>query len=118
MSGSSPLAFATEPHPAPTPPDQRAAVLRDPGFGRVFTDHCIQRFMDGKLDEVDAAMAKMWLSNLHCKVADECLQLFGGLGYMWEVPIARLWADARMARIAGGSVETMKHLIGRSLVQS
>ncbi|MBB6085275.1 alkylation response protein AidB-like acyl-CoA dehydrogenase [Castellaniella defragrans] len=84
-------------------------------IGRVFTDHCIQLFMDGKLDALDAAMAKMWLSNLHCKVVDECLQLFGGWGYMWEYPIARAYADARIVKIAGGSIEIMKHLIGRAL---
>jgi alkylation response protein AidB-like acyl-CoA dehydrogenase len=84
-------------------------------IGRVFTDECIERFMGGQLDEVDAAMAKMWLSNLHCKVVDECLQLFGGWGYMWEYPIARAYADARVIKIAGGSIEIMKHIIGRSL---
>jgi alkylation response protein AidB-like acyl-CoA dehydrogenase len=84
-------------------------------IGRVFTDECVERFMAGKLDEVDAAMAKMWLSNLHCKVVDECLQLFGGWGYMWEYPIARAYADARVVKIAGGSIEIMKHIIGRSL---
>ena len=84
-------------------------------IGRVFTDECIGKFMLGELDEVDAAMAKMWLSNLHCKVADECLQLFGGWGYMWEYPIARAFADARVVKIAGGSIEIMKHIIGRSM---
>ncbi|MDT5322328.1 MAG: acyl-CoA dehydrogenase [Mycobacterium sp.] len=84
-------------------------------IGRVFTDECIERFMAGRLDEVDAAMAKMWLSNLHCKVVGECLQLFGGWGYMWEYPIARAYADARVIKIAGGSIEIMKHIIGRSL---
>jgi len=84
-------------------------------IGRVFTDHCIRKFIDGQLDEVDAAMAKMWLSNLHCRVADECLQLFGGWGYMWEYPISRAFADARIVKIAGGSIEIMKHIIGRSL---
>ena len=71
--------------------------------------------MEGELDAVDAAMAKMWLSNLHCKVVDECLQLFGGWGYMWEYPIARAYADARIVKIAGGSIEIMKHIIGRKL---
>ncbi len=84
-------------------------------IGRVFTDHCIAKFMEGKLDEVDAAMAKMWLSNLHCKIADECLQLFGGWGYMWEYPISRAFADARIVKIAGGSIEIMKHIIGKSM---
>jgi acyl-CoA dehydrogenase len=83
--------------------------------GRQFTDKCIATFMKGELDAVDAAMAKMWLSNLHCKVVDECLQLFGGWGYMWEYPIARAYADARIVKIAGGSIEVMKHIIGRRL---
>jgi acyl-CoA dehydrogenase len=83
--------------------------------GRQFTDRCIENFMKGELDAVDAAMAKMWLSNLHCKVVDDCLQLFGGWGYMWEYPIARAYADARIVKIAGGSIEVMKHIIGRQL---
>ena len=83
--------------------------------GRQFTDKCIQTFIRGELDAVDAAMAKMWLSNMHCKVVDECLQLFGGWGYMWEYPIARAYADARIVKIAGGSIEVMKHIIGRQL---
>ncbi len=86
-------------------------------IGRVFTDRCIEQFMNGTLTEVDAAMAKMWLSNLHCKVVDECLQLFGGWGYLWEYPIARAYADARIVKIAGGSIEVMKQIIGRSLFQ-
>ena len=86
--------------------------------GRQFTDNCIKRFMQGELDAVDAAMAKMWLSNMHCKVVDECLQLFGGWGYMWEYPIARAYADARVVKIAGGSIEVMKHIIGRQLFAS
>ena len=87
-------------------------------IGRQFTDNCIKRFMQGELDAVDAAMAKMWLSNMHCKVVDECLQLFGGWGYMWEYPIARAYADARVVKIAGGSIEVMKHIIGRHLFAS
>jgi acyl-CoA dehydrogenase len=83
--------------------------------GRQFTDNCIKLFMRGELDAVDAAMAKMWLSNTHCRIVDECLQLFGGWGYMWEYPIARAYADARIVKIAGGSIEIMKHIIGRQL---
>ena len=83
--------------------------------GRQFVDKCIALFMKGELDAVDAAMAKMWLSTMHCKVVDECLQLFGGWGYMWEYPIARAYADARIVKIAGGSIEIMKHIIGRQL---
>ena len=92
-----------------------AELTTEATIGRIFTDECIERFMAGELNEVDAAMAKMWLSNLHCKVVDECLQLFGGWGYMWEYPIARAYADARIVKIAGGSMEIMKHIIGRSL---
>ncbi len=92
-----------------------AELQTEATIGRVFTDKCIQLFMDGKLDAVDAAMAKMWLSNLHCKVVDECLQLFGGWGYMWEYPIARAYADARIVKIAGGSIEIMKLIIGRHM---
>jgi acyl-CoA dehydrogenase len=92
-----------------------AELKTEATIGRVFTDECIARFMQGELNEVDAAMAKMWLSNLHCKVVDECLQLFGGWGYMWEYPIARAYADARIVKIAGGSIEIMKLIIGRSM---
>jgi alkylation response protein AidB-like acyl-CoA dehydrogenase len=83
--------------------------------GRVLTDRCMELFIEGKLDAVDAAMAKMFLSNLHCKTVDECLQLFGGWGYMWEYPICRAYADARVVKIAGGSIEIMKYLIGREM---
>jgi alkylation response protein AidB-like acyl-CoA dehydrogenase len=83
--------------------------------GRQMVDKCIATFMRGELDAIDAAMAKMWLSNMHCRVVDECLQLFGGWGYMWEYPIARAYADARVVKIAGGSIEVMKHIIGRHL---
>lgn len=82
---------------------------------RVFTDKCLELFMAGKLDPVDAAMAKMMTTELHCKAADECLQLFGGWGYMWEMPIARAYADARITKIAGGSIEIMKLIIARQL---
>ena len=83
--------------------------------GRQFVDRCIAAFMKGELDAIDAAMAKMWVTNMHCKVVDECLQLFGGWGYMWEYPIARAYADARVVKIAGGSIEVMKHIIGRQM---
>ncbi len=95
-----------------------AELKTDAVLGRVFTDTCIEQFMRGELTEVDAAMAKMWLSNLQLPgVADECLQLFGGWGYMWEYPIARAYADARIVKIAGGSIEVMKHIIGRALIK-
>jgi long-chain-acyl-CoA dehydrogenase len=82
---------------------------------RVFTDKCISLFMEGKLDPVDAAMAKMFTSELHCEAVDECLQLFGGWGYMSEYPIARAYIDARVVKIAGGSIEIMKTIIARQM---
>jgi alkylation response protein AidB-like acyl-CoA dehydrogenase len=84
-------------------------------MARVFTDHCIALFMEGKLDSVTAAMAKMTTAELHCETADKCLQLFGGWGYMWEYPIARAYADARIVKIAGGSIEIMKTIISREM---
>lgn len=86
--------------------------------GRVFTDKCIDLFMQNKLDSVDAAMAKMFLSELHCEAVDKCLQLFGGWGYMWEYPITRAYADARIVKIAGGSIEIMKTIIARDLFKN
>jgi acyl-CoA dehydrogenase len=82
---------------------------------RVFTDKCIDLFQQGKLDAVDAAMAKLVTSELHCEAVDKCLQLFGGWGYMWEYPISRAYADARVVKIAGGSVEVMKTIIAREM---
>ena len=87
-------------------------------LGRVFTDKCIELFIEGKLDAVDAAMAKMYLSELHCDAVDKCLQLFGGWGYMWEYPITRAYADARIVKIAGGSVEIMKTIIARDMFKN
>ncbi|WP_286696045.1 acyl-CoA dehydrogenase family protein [Spongiibacter sp. UBA1325] len=86
--------------------------------GRVFTDKCIKLFMEGKLDSTTAAIAKMQLSNLHCKAVDECLQLFGGWGYMWEYPICRAYADARIVKIAGGSIEIMKTIIAKEIFKN
>ncbi len=84
-------------------------------IGRVFLDDCIMRFIDGRLDDVTAAMAKYWLSDSQCHVVDECVQLHGGYGYMLEYPIARMWADSRVQRIYAGANEIMKELIAWSL---
>ncbi|RYZ12702.1 MAG: acyl-CoA dehydrogenase [Comamonadaceae bacterium] len=83
---------------------------------RSFVNDCIQRQLDGTLDNEAAYMAKWWCSEQQCKVTDECLQLFGGYGYMAEYPIARLYADSRPQRIYGGSNEIMKDLIARKVV--
>jgi len=82
---------------------------------RSFVNDCIQRLLDGKLDPEAAYMAKLWCTEQQGKVTDECLQLFGGYGYMVEYPIARLYADARIQRIYGGTSEIMKDLIARKL---
>ena len=83
---------------------------------RVFVDRCMQLHADGKLDAVDAASCKLVTTDLQFKVMDECLQFFGGWGYMWEYPIARAFADARMCRIGGGTAEVMKQIIANSLL--
>lgn len=82
---------------------------------RGFVNDCTQRLLDGTLDDEAAYMAKWWCTEQQCKVTDECLQLFGGYGYMSEYPIARLYADARIQRIYGGTNEIMKDLIARRL---
>ncbi|MDN6863653.1 MULTISPECIES: acyl-CoA dehydrogenase family protein [Pseudomonas] len=83
--------------------------------GRVFVDQCMALHLEGKLDVPTAAMAKYWATDLQCKVLDECVQLHGGYGFMWEYPIARAWADARVQRIYAGTNEIMKEIIARSL---
>jgi len=84
-------------------------------MARVFTDKCIELFLRGELSPVDAAMAKLVTSELHCEAVDKCLQMFGGWGYMWELPICRAYADARVVKIAGGSIEVMKMIIAREM---
>ena len=83
--------------------------------GRVFYNDCVARHIRGELDPATASMAKYWLSDLQGKVVDQCLQLFGGYGYMNEYPIARMFRDARVQRIYGGTNEIMKLLIARTL---
>ena len=83
--------------------------------GRVFYNDCVARHVRGELDTATASMAKYWLSDLQGKVVDQCLQLFGGYGYMNEYPIARMFRDARVQRIYGGTNEIMKLLIARTL---
>ncbi|MFN7395190.1 MAG: acyl-CoA dehydrogenase family protein, partial [bacterium] len=80
---------------------------------RVFVDKCTELLLQDKLDTATASMAKYWCSDLQCKVMDECVQLHGGYGYMWEYPITRAYADARVQRIYGGTNEIMKELAAR-----
>ena len=83
--------------------------------GRVYVDSGIARQNEGTLDLETAAIAKLWCSEMQGRVLDECLQLHGGYGYMWEFPIARRYADARINRIYAGSSEVMKLIISRHL---
>jgi acyl-CoA dehydrogenase len=82
---------------------------------RVFVDKCCELVCEDKLDTATASMAKYWCSDLQCKVMDECVQLHGGYGYMWEYPITRAYADARVQRIYGGTNEIMKEVISRGM---
>jgi len=81
----------------------------------VFVDKCTELLLQDKLDTATASMAKYWCSDLQCKVMDQCVQLFGGYGYMWEYPITRAYADARVQRIYGGTNEIMKEVITRAM---
>jgi alkylation response protein AidB-like acyl-CoA dehydrogenase len=82
---------------------------------RAFVNDCIARAEDGTLDAATASMAKYWGSQTQNEVMHECLQLYGGYGFMMEYPIARLYADARVQMIYGGTNEIMKELIARSI---
>ena len=84
-------------------------------IGQSFIDRCVLALNDGMLSAEEAAMAKWWSTELQGKVADTCLQLHGGYGYMMEYPVARAFTDARITRIYGGTTEIMKEIIGRSL---
>ena len=94
-----------------------AEVATEVTIGRAFADRCVELHTEKKLDQATASMAKYWLTDLQSKVADECLQLHGGYGYIWEYPIARAWADARVQRIYAGTNEIMKELIVRSVLK-
>ena len=92
-----------------------AACRTTAAVGRAYLERCIDLFIEGRFDARDGAMAKWWTTEKSCEVIDDCLQVFGGYGYMKAYPVARRWADARLGRIAGGTNEIMKDLIGRSL---
>jgi len=82
---------------------------------QVFIDDCLTRHVQGELDAVTAAKAKLLASELNCKVVDRCVQLHGGYGFMWEYPITRAYANARIQPIHGGTSEIMKLIIAREL---
>ncbi len=84
-------------------------------IARTFLNHCINEFNAGRLTVTDAAKAKWWTTELQNKVADRCVQLHGGYGYMLEYPVAKAWLDGRVQTIYGGTTEIMKEIIGRGL---
>ncbi|TNC29010.1 acyl-CoA dehydrogenase family protein [Amycolatopsis alkalitolerans] len=92
-----------------------AEAATEAAVARAFVDQCIERHLAGELDVQGAAMAKLWTTERVNKVVDDCLQLFGGYGYMTEYPIARAWTDVRIQRIFGGTSEIMKEIISRTL---
>ena len=92
-----------------------AELSTEIAVGRIYVDRCIEAHVAGELDAAEAAAAKYWTTDLHFKVVDACLQLHGGYGYMEEYEIARMWRDARVGRIYGGTNEIMKEIVGRSL---
>ncbi|SFU13719.1 acyl-CoA dehydrogenase [Algoriphagus locisalis] len=85
--------------------------------GRIYCDYLVQLHNEGKLDSAMASAAKYNMTELQCKVADECVQLHGGYGYMWNYGVARAYADARVQRIYAGTNEIMKELIARKILK-
>jgi acyl-CoA dehydrogenase len=92
-----------------------AEIKTEIEIAQTFVDRCLTEVCDDQLDKTVAAMAKYWCTELMGRVLDQCLQFHGGYGYMWEYPIARAFADARVHRIYGGSNEIMRELIARTL---
>ncbi len=93
-----------------------AELASEVAMGRVFMDHCLQLHNHKNCDSATASMAKYKLTDLQCKVADECVQLHGGYGYMWDYLVGRGYADARVQRIYAGTNEIMKELISRKIL--
>jgi alkylation response protein AidB-like acyl-CoA dehydrogenase len=84
---------------------------------RAYTDLCIKRYFEGRLDATTTAKLKVVSTELQGEVVDKCLQFFGGYGYMREYPVARAWVDARLQRIAGGTIEVMKQIIAKDMMK-
>jgi acyl-CoA dehydrogenase len=92
-----------------------AGIATTAKVARAFVDRCVTDYLAGSLDTATASMAKLWLTEEQGKVIDECVQLFGGYGYMNEYLIARMYADARIQRIYGGTSEIMREVIARAM---
>jgi acyl-CoA dehydrogenase len=93
-----------------------AECKTEAAVARAFLDDCIERHLAGQLDTSTASMAKFWCTDRQCSIIDRCLQLFGGYGYMAEYPISRMYTDARVQKIYGGTNEIMKLVISRELL--
>jgi alkylation response protein AidB-like acyl-CoA dehydrogenase len=92
-----------------------AELVTELDVAQAYVDQCIMATVENRLDPADAAKAKWWTADVQNRVIDSCVQLHGGYGYMYEYPVARAWADARVTRIWGGSNEIMKEVIARSI---
>jgi acyl-CoA dehydrogenase len=92
-----------------------AEQLANTAAARTYNDACIAAHLAGAFTPEMAAMNKFWLTDMQGRVLDECLQLFGGYGFMMEYPVAEMWTDARVQRIYGGTNEIMKEIVGRAL---
>jgi alkylation response protein AidB-like acyl-CoA dehydrogenase len=86
-------------------------------MARVFIDKCLELHLEKELDPITAAKLKLLATDIQCDVVDECLQLHGGYGYMWEYPVARAYADSRVQKIYAGTNEIMKLIIGRDIIK-
>ncbi|MFE2998941.1 acyl-CoA dehydrogenase family protein [Nocardia sp. NPDC059246] len=103
-------------HSSPRKCVEIAEMATECAVTRSFLDRCIVDHANGELDAVHASMATWWATELAKRVADRCLQLHGGYGYMSEYPIARAFLDGRVQTIYGGATEIMKEIIGRTLL--
>jgi len=92
-----------------------AELQTEVNIGRVYTDKMIEAFNEGTLDDATVCGAKFWLTDMRCKVVDECLQFFGGYGYMQEYPICKMYLDARIGKIYAGSNEIMKGFVAKAM---
>jgi alkylation response protein AidB-like acyl-CoA dehydrogenase len=92
-----------------------AELATEVTIARTFLNHCVGELNAGRLTAADAAKAKWWTTELQNRVADRCVQLHGGYGYMQEYPVAKAWLDGRVQTIYGGTTEIMKEIIGRDL---
>jgi acyl-CoA dehydrogenase len=93
-----------------------AEVKTDIAINRAFYEQCSREYAEGNLTADTAAMLKLASCEMQCRVADQCLQLFGGYGYTSEYPISRFYVDARIQTIYGGSSEIMRELVARALL--